>query len=68
MLAIGAAKKTTYKAISRSVLNNGAPIWGSKISNTTSKHQNIALSPITGCVKISDINYLLNEDEILPVK
>ena len=62
----------TYKAIDRSVLNYGALIWASTISNTNWNHpqtqQNLALRVITGCVKISDINDLHKGDEVLPVK
>ena len=75
MVATGDAQKTlsvTYKAIGRSILNYGAPIWASTISNTNWNHlktqQNIALRTVTGCVKVSDINELHNEGEILPVK
>ena len=75
VVATGAAQETlsvTYKAIGRSVLNYGAPIWISTISNTNCNHlqtqQNIALRTITVCVNMSDINDLRNEGEMLPVK
>ena len=65
MVANGAAEEklsVTYKAIGRSVLDYGAPIWASRNSNTNwthlQKQQNIALRTITGCVKMSDINDL----------
>ena len=71
----GCTKQTlsvTYKAIGRSVLYNGAPIWACRISKTNcnhlQRHQNIALRTITGCVEMSDINDLLNEGEMLTVK
>ena len=62
----------TYKAIVRSVLNYGAPYWASTISNTNwnhlQTHQSIDLRTITCCVKMSDINDLPYEGEMLPVK
>ena len=62
----------TYKAIGQSVLNYGAPNWASTLSSTNMNHlqtqQNIAFRTITGCVKMSNINNLYNEDEILLVK
>ena len=64
----GCTKETlsgTYKAIGRSVLNYGAPIRASTISNANWNHlqtqQNLALRTITGCVKMSDINDLHSE-------
>ena len=75
LTAIGDAQKTllvTCKVFGWSVLNFGAPIWASTISNTNWNHlqtkQNIAFRTTTGCVKISDINDLHNEGEMLPVK
>ena len=71
----GCTKETlslTYKAIGRSVLNHGAPIWASTISNTNRNHlqlqQIISFRTITACVKMSDINDLHNEGEMLPFK
>ena len=71
----GCTKETlsvTYKAIGRSVLKFSVPIWGSIVSNISWNHlqtqQNIALRTIIGCAKMSDINDLHNEGEMLPVK
>ena len=61
-----------YKAIGRSVQNYGAPTWASTISNRIWEHpqtqQNNALCTFTGCVKMSDNNYLNNKGKMLPVK
>ena len=47
----------TYKAIGKSVINYGAPIWAPTLSDTNWKHlqtqQNNALRTITGCVKMT---------------
>ena len=69
----GCTKDTlSDKAIGRTFLNYGAPIWASTISNTNWNHlqtqQNNALRTITGCVKMTDINDLHIEGERLPVK
>ena len=62
----------TYKAIGRSVLNYGAPIWSPSISftnwNNLEIHQNIALRTITGCAKMTNTDDLHRETEVLPVK
>ena len=75
LVATGCTRETllvTYKAIGRSVLNYGAPIWASTISNTHWNHlqtqQTFTLRTITVCVKLFDINDLYNEGEMLPVK
>ena len=71
----GCAKETlqvTYKAIGRSVLNYGAPIWTPSLSKTNWQHlqvqQNSALRTITGCVKMTSIEHLHNEVQMLPVR
>ena len=62
----------TYKAVGRRVLNYGALIGASTISNTNWNHlqtqQDFALRTITGCVKMSDTNDLRNEGEMLSIK
>ena len=64
----------TCKAIGLNVLNYGAPIWASTISNRKwnrlQTQQNIALAQILAeqNAKISDINDVHNEGEMLPVK
>ena len=62
----------TYKAIRRSVANYGAPVW-STITSATSIgkiqiSQNEALRITTGSHKMSSIDHLLNETEMLTVK
>ena len=71
----GCTKETlgvTYKAIGKSVINYGAPIWAPTLSDTNWKHlqtqQNNALRTITGCVKMTNISDLHNEGKVLPVK
>ena len=62
----------TYKALGRSILNYGVPVWGPFLSNTSWQElqiaQNSALRSITGCVLMSDQDHLHNETQILPVK
>ena len=71
----GCTKETlsvTYKVNGRNVLHYGAPIWASTISNTNWNYlkpqQNIVLCTITGCVRMSDINDLHNEGNMMSVK
>ena len=63
----------TYKAIGRSVANYGAPVWSTNASAITSIGniqiaQNEALRIATGSHKMSSIDHLHNETEMLPVK
>ena len=71
----GCAKETlqvTYKAIGRSVLNYGAPIWTPSLSKTKWQHlqvqENSALRSITGCVKMASIKNLHNNVRTFAVK
>ena len=62
----------TYKAIGRSVANYSAPVWGTNASATSigkiQTAQNEALRIATGSHKMSSIDHLHNETEMLTVK
>ena len=62
----------TYKAIGRSVANYGAPVWSTNASATSIGKiqiaQNEALRIATGSHKMSSIDHLHNETEMLTVK
>ena len=62
----------TYKAIGRSVANYGAPVWSTNASVTSIGKiqiaQNEALRIATGSHKMSSIDHLHNETEMLTVK
>ena len=62
----------TYKAIERSVANYGAPVWSTNASATSIGKiqiaQNEALRIATGSHKMSSIDHLHNETEMLTVK
>ena len=62
----------TYKAIGRSVLEYGAPIWSPVIKDNNWKKlqttQNQALRIATGKVKMSNQDHLHQETKVLPVK
>ena len=62
----------TYKAIGRSVLNYGAPVWTPSLSATNwsglQRAQNNALRVATGCIKLTQVSHLHQETNILPVK
>ena len=63
---------TTYKAISRSVVNYAAPIWTPALRDTHWRKlqaaQNSSLRVITGCTKMTHIDELHGETKLLPVK
>lgn len=63
---------TTYKAISRPLINYGAPIWTPQLSDThwqsLQTSQNAALRTATGCHLMSDVEHLHAETMVLPVK
>lgn len=63
---------TTYKAISRSILNYAAPIWSPQLAESHWKNiqvqQNTSLRITTGCHKMSSQDHLHEETKILPVK
>ena len=62
----------TYKAIGRSVLNYGAPIWSPLLSNTQwqglQARQNQALRTSTGCLLMTSIPHLHHEAEMMEVR
>ena len=64
--------KTTYTAISKSVLNYATPIWTPTLSETNwselQRSQNAALRTITGCTKMSDVGHLHSETKEMFVK
>ena len=63
---------TTYKAISRPVVNYAAPIWTPALRDThwskLQAAQNSSLRVITGCTKMIHIDELHRETKLLPVK
>ena len=63
---------TTYKAISRSVVNYAAPVWTPALRDThwskLQAAQNSSLRVITGCTKMTHIDELHRETKLLPVK
>ena len=63
---------TTYKTISRSVVNYAAPIWTPALRDThwskLQAAQNSSLRFITGCTKMTHIDELHRETKLLPVK
>ena len=64
--------KTTYTAISKSVLSYAAPIWTPTLSETNwaelQRAQNASLRTITGCTKMTDVGHLHTETKEMPVK
>jgi retron-type reverse transcriptase len=70
----GQSKETitsTYKTIGRSIANYAAPVWCPNLSNTNFKKiqvaQNSALRTATGCLKMTPIDHLHQETQILPI-
>ena len=63
---------TTHKAISRSVVNDAAPIWTPALRDThwskLQAAQNSSLRVITRCTKMTHIDELHRETKLLPVK
>ena len=63
---------TTYKAISRPVVNYAAPIWTPAFRDThwskLQAAQNSSLRVITECTKMTHINEVHRETKLLPVK
>ena len=59
----------TYKAVGKSITNYAAPVWSPNLHDTNYiKTQNEALRIATGCHKMSSIDYLHTEAEMLKVK
>ena len=63
---------SSYKAISGSLLNYGAPIWTPNLSasnwNEIQSKQNAALRVATGCLKMNAVDHLHAETKILSFK
>ena len=66
------AISVTYEDVGRSVLNYAAPIWTPTVSSTNwgdlQQKQNVALRATASCVLMRNIDHLLNETKIIPVK
>ena len=62
----------TYKAVGRSIINYAAPVWSPNLHDTNYRiiqyTQNEALRIPTGCHKMSSIDHLHTEAEMLKVK
>lgn len=63
---------STYKALGRSVINYGAPVWTPNLKqshvNKLQCAQNSALRIATGCHRMSAVDHLHQETEVIPVK
>ena len=61
-----------YKAVCRSTLEYGAPIWSNTISDTNWRKlqtvQNEALRVATGCHRMSGIDHLHEETKVIPLR
>ena len=62
----------TYKAVGRSIINYAAPVWSPNLHDTNCRKiqytQNEALRIATGCHKMSSIDHLHTDAEMLKVK
>ena len=62
----------TYKAVGRSIISYAAPVWSPNLHDTNYRKiqytQNEALRIATGCHKMSSIDHLHTEAEMLKVK
>ena len=62
----------TYKAVGRLIINYAAHVWSTNLRDTNYRKiqytQNEALRIATGCHKMSNIDHLHTEAEILKVK
>ena len=62
----------TYKAVGRSIINYAVPVWSPNLHDTNYRKiqytKNEALRIATGCHKISSIDHLHTEAEMLKVK
>ena len=61
-----------YKAVGRSIINYAAPVWSTNLRDTNYRNiqyiQNEALRIATGCHKMSSIDHLYVEGELLKVR
>ena len=62
----------TYKVVGRSIINYAAPVWSTNLRDTNYRNiqytQNEALRISTGCHKMSSVDYLHAEANMLKVK
>ena len=62
----------TYKAVGRSIINYAAPVWSPNLHDTNYRKiqytQNEALRIATGCHKMSSVDHLHTEAEMLKVR
>ena len=62
----------TYKAVGRSIINYAAPVWSTNLRDTNYRNiqytQNEALRISTGCQKMSSVDHLHPEANMLKVK
>ena len=62
----------TYKTVGRSIINYAAPVWSPNLHDTNYRKiqytQNEALRIATGCHKMSSIDHLHTEAEMLKVR
>ena len=62
----------TYKAVGRSIINYAAPVWSTNLRDTNYRNikytQNEALRISTGCHKMSSVDHLHAEANMLKVK
>ena len=62
----------TYNAVGRSIINYTAPVWSTNLCDTNYRNiqhtQNEALRISTGCHKMSSVDHLHTEANILKVK
>ena len=61
----------TYKAVGRSIINYSAPVWSTNLRDTSYRNvqytQNVALRIATGCHKMSSVDHLHVEAEMMKV-
>ena len=62
----------TYKAVGRSIINYAAPVWNTNLRDTNYRNiqytQNEAPRIATGCHKMSSVDHLHVEAEMLKIK
>ena len=62
----------TFKAVGRSIINYGAAVWSTSLRDTNYRNiqhtQNEALRITTGCHKMSSVDQLHVQDEILKIR
>ena len=62
----------TYKAVGRYIINYAAPVWSTNLRNTNHRNiqytENEALRISTGCRKMSSVDHLHTEENVLKVR